>query len=51
MVRTYLRIRPGWEQEVLALRQDLLVLYGSLCTVEKHLLLVLLELNRLYFPG
>lgn len=44
MVRAYLRFRPGREQEMLAERNDLLVLYESLCTVEKHLLLVLIGL-------
>src|SRR6266700_2633947 len=51
MVRTHLRFRPAWEQEQLAERHDVLVLYDSLCTAQKHLLLVLLGLNRLYYPG
>ena len=51
MLRTHLLIPPGWELEILAERHNLLVLYESLCTVEKHLLLVLMGLNRLYFPG
>jgi predicted nucleotidyltransferase len=51
MVRTHLRFRPAWEQELLAERKDVLVLYDSLCTAHKQLLLVLLGLNRLYFPG
>lgn len=29
----------------------MLVLYDSFCTAQKHLLLVLLGLNRLYYPG
>jgi Polymerase beta, Nucleotidyltransferase/Domain of unknown function (DUF4037) len=51
MVRKHLRFRPAWEQEQLAERHDVLVLYDSLCTAQKHLLLVLLGLNRLYYPG
>jgi hypothetical protein len=51
MVRTHLRFRPAWEQEQLARRHDVLVLYDSLCTAYKQLLLVLLGLNRLYYPG
>jgi len=51
MVREHLRFRPAWEQERLAQRNDVLVLYDSFCTAQKHLLLVLLGLNRLYYPG
>jgi hypothetical protein len=51
MVRAHLRFRPAWEQEQLAERHDVLVLYDSFCTFQKQLLLVLLGLNRLYFPG
>lgn len=51
MVRAHLRFRPDWEQEVLAERNDLLVLYESFCTVEQHILLVLMGLNRLYYSG
>jgi hypothetical protein len=51
MVRAHLLFRPCWEQEMLAERNDLLVLYESFCTVEKHLLLVLMGLNRIYYPG
>jgi hypothetical protein len=51
MVRAHLRFRPAWEQEMLAERNDLLVLYESFCTAQKHLLLVLMGLNRLYYPG
>jgi hypothetical protein len=51
MVRAHLRFRPAWEQEQLAERNDVLVLYDSFCTAQKHLLLVLLGLNRLYYPG
>ncbi len=51
MVRAHLRFRPAWEQEHLAERNDVLVLYDSFCTAQKHLLLVLLGLNRLYYPG
>lgn len=42
---------PCWEQEKLAERGDLLALYESFCAVEKQLLLVLMGLNRLYYPG
>ncbi|HET8852556.1 MAG TPA: hypothetical protein VFN02_08515, partial [Ktedonobacteraceae bacterium] len=51
MVRKHLRFRPAWEQEQLAERHDVLVLYDALCAAHKQLLLVLLGLNRLYFPG
>ncbi len=51
MVREHLRFRPAWEQEQLAERNDVLVLYDSFCSIEKHILLVLLGLNRLYYPG
>jgi hypothetical protein len=51
IVREHLRFRPAWEQEQLAERNDVLVLYDSFCTAQKHLLLVLLGLNRLYYPG
>ncbi len=51
MVREHLRFRPAWEQEQLAERNDVLVLYDSFCTAQKHLLLVLLGLNHLYYPG
>ena len=51
MVRAHLRFRPAWEQERLAGRNDVLMLYDSFCTAQKHLLLVLLGLNRLYYPG
>ena len=36
---------------MLAERKELLLLYDSLCLVEKHILLVLLGLNRLYYAG
>ena len=51
MVRKHLRFRPAWEQEQLAERKDVLVLYDSFCTAQKQLLLVLLGLNCLYYPG
>ncbi len=51
MVRAHLLFRPGWEQEMLAERNDLLALYESFCTIEKHLLLVLMGLNHIYYPG
>jgi len=51
MVHAHLRFRPGWELEMLAERNDLLALYESLCAIEKQLLLVLMGLNRLYYPG
>jgi len=51
MVRAHLLFRPAWEQEMLAERNDLLVLYESFCTSEQHLLLVLMGLNRIYYPG
>jgi hypothetical protein len=51
MIRAHLRFRPGWELEMLAERSELLALYESFCTVEKQMLLVLMGLNRLYYPG
>ena len=51
MVRTHLRFRPAWEQEQLAERHEVLVLYDAFCTTHKQLLLVLLGLNHLYYPG
>ena len=51
MVRAYLCFRPGWEQEMLAERNDLLVLYESFCSIEKDILLVLMGLNHIYYPG
>jgi len=51
MVRAHLRFHPAWEQERLAERHDVLVLYDSFCTAQKQLLLVLLGLNHLYYPG
>lgn len=51
MARKYLRFHPAWEQERLAERNDVLALYDSLCTAQKHLLLVLLGLNHVYYPG
>src|SRR5215831_14040667 len=51
MVRKHLCFRPAWEQKQLAERNEVLVLYDSLCTDQKHLLLVMLGLNRLYYPG
>jgi hypothetical protein len=51
MVQTYLHFRPAWEHEMLAERNDLLVLYESFCTAQQHLLLALMGLNRLYYPG
>jgi hypothetical protein len=51
MVREHLRFHPAWEQERLAERSELLALYESFCTAQKRLLLVLMGLNRLYYPG
>ncbi len=51
MVRAHLYFRPGWEQEVLAERSDLLALYDSLCAAQKRILIVLMGLNHLYYPG
>jgi predicted nucleotidyltransferase len=51
MVRAHLGFRPGWELEMLAERNDLLTLYESFCAIEKQVLLVLMGLNRLYYPG
>jgi hypothetical protein len=51
MVQKYMHFRPAWEQVQLAVRHDELVLYDSFCTTQKRLLLALLGLNRLYYPG
>lgn len=51
MVRAHLCFRPGWELEMLAERGEQLALYESFCAVEKQVLLVLMGLNRLYYPG
>jgi hypothetical protein len=51
MVREHLSFRPGWELEMLAERNDVLVLYDSFCTNEKYILLVLMGLNHIYYPG
>lgn len=51
MVRAHLRFRPAWEQERLAERHEVLALYDSLCRAHQQLLLVLLGLGQLYFPG
>jgi hypothetical protein len=51
MVRAHLLFHVGWQQEQLAERCDLLALYESFCTVEKQILLVLMGLNRIYYPG
>jgi len=49
MVRAYLRLPPAWEH--LAERSELLALYESFCAAQKRMLLVLMGLNRLYYPG
>jgi hypothetical protein len=51
MVQAHLLFRPAWEQEKLAERGDLLALYESFCAHEKEMLLVLMGLNRIYYPG
>jgi hypothetical protein len=51
MVQAHLCFRPGWEQEVLAERSDLLLLYDSICAAQRCILLVLLGLNCLYYAG
>ena len=51
MVQTYLHFRPAWEQEMMAERNDLLVLYESFCTTQQRLLLSFMGLNHLYYPG
>jgi hypothetical protein len=51
MARAYLRFCPGWELKVLAERNDVLVLYDAFCAVWKHILLVLMGLNHIYYPG
>ncbi len=51
MVQTHLRFPPAWGQKQLAERNEVLVLYDSFCAAQKQLLLVLLVLNHLYYPG
>jgi predicted nucleotidyltransferase len=51
MVSAHLRFPPAWEQEQLAERSEQLALYESLCIVQKRMLLVLMGLNHLYYPG
>jgi hypothetical protein len=51
MARAHLGFRPACEQEMLAERNDHLLLYDSFCTVEQHILLVLMGLNHIYYPG
>ena len=51
MVHAYLLFPPAWEQEQLAERSELLALYEALCTAQKQMLLVLMGLNHLYYPG
>jgi len=51
MVQEHLRFPPAWEQEQLAERGELLALYESFCTAQKQMLLVLMGLNRLYYPS
>jgi predicted nucleotidyltransferase len=51
MVSAHLRFPPAWEQEQLAERGEQLALYESFCIAQKRMLLVLLGLNRLYYPG
>jgi len=50
-VRAHLLFCPAWGQEMLAERNDLLALYDSFCTTEKRILLVLMGLNHIYYPG
>ena len=51
MVRAHLRFPPAREQERLAERGEQLALYESLCIAQKRMLLVLMGLNHLYYPG
>jgi predicted nucleotidyltransferase len=51
MVRQHLRFKPHWAGEMLAERDDFLVVHGAIAGFEQELLLVLMGLNRLYFPG
>jgi hypothetical protein len=51
MVRAYLKLPAGRMQHLLAERNDLLLLYDSLCLIEKRILLVLMGLNHIYYPG
>src|SRR5256714_1007930 len=51
MVQAHLCFGPAWKQEMLAERSELLVLYESFCSIEKDILLVLMGLNHIYYPG
>jgi hypothetical protein len=51
MVQKHLFFRPSIELEMLAERNDVLVIYDSFCTIEKCILLVLMGLNHIYYPG
>jgi hypothetical protein len=51
MVSAHLRFPPAWEHEQLAERGEQLALYESLCIAQKQVLLVLMGLNHLYYPG
>jgi hypothetical protein len=51
MVSAHLRFPPAWKLEQLAERGELLALYESFCNAQKRMLLVLMGLNHLYYPG
>ena len=51
MVRQYLWFSPFWMLEMLAERDDFLLLCHNFCAIERQLLLVLMGLNRIYYPG
>jgi hypothetical protein len=51
MVRAHLAFRPRFERAKLAERYVLLVLYKSVCTAQKQLLLAPMGLDHLYYSG
>ena len=51
MVRQYLSFSPFWMLEMLAERDDFLLVRHNFCAIERQLLLVLMGLNRIYYPG
>lgn len=50
MVQAHLSFRSGWQRRKLLDRGDLLPLYADLVDTARNVVLVLLGLNRVYFP-
>ncbi len=51
MVRESLSFTPWWGKEMLTERGDLLLLYESVVSIVKKILMVLMGINRIYHPG